>query len=268
MDQCAAAFERLPAGIRTTLSAVAVYLHELQQPCASVVLCLLHGTSLLLSLHDPRGCPTVRLTAFTRNQQLQQIGGGYGFPCHYPPRRWPGVMPPATHETPVDRCVYFAVPGMSILNRPLAAIFECPVCRQVICPEYYSCPQGHGICEQCRPHLSECPHRCPQTRARFTRNLTLEQAAGQYLRNACARRYREELAHCPFRLRNPSPDPVPVSPRNPSPDPADVDLRPPSVEIIQPVEISSKEVLSSGSELDFLPVARVVDGTPSRAFPA
>lgn len=43
------------------------------------------------------------------------------------------------------------------LTEELAALFECPVCFEIVLPPIMQCQVGHLVCANCRPKLSCCP---------------------------------------------------------------------------------------------------------------
>lgn len=43
------------------------------------------------------------------------------------------------------------------LTDELAALFECPVCFEIVLPPIMQCQVGHLVCASCRPKLSCCP---------------------------------------------------------------------------------------------------------------
>lgn len=43
------------------------------------------------------------------------------------------------------------------LTDELAALFECPVCFEIVLPPIMQCHVGHLVCSSCRPKLSCCP---------------------------------------------------------------------------------------------------------------
>jgi hypothetical protein len=64
----------------------------------------------------------------------------------------------------------------ALTPKMLLSILECPVCLEYsIGLKIFVCGNGHSVCENCQPDLSECP-TCQGPPAK-TRNLGLEQLA-------------------------------------------------------------------------------------------
>lgn len=49
------------------------------------------------------------------------------------------------------------LPTPGTLTDELAALFECPVCFEIVLPPIMQCQVGHLVCSSCRPKLSCCP---------------------------------------------------------------------------------------------------------------
>ncbi|CAH1103302.1 unnamed protein product [Psylliodes chrysocephalus] len=65
------------------------------------------------------------------------------------------------------------------LTDELAALFECPVCFEVVLPPIMQCQVGHLVCASCRPKLSCCP-TCRGTLGNI-RNLAMEKVANNLM---------------------------------------------------------------------------------------
>ncbi|CAH1153816.1 unnamed protein product [Phaedon cochleariae] len=61
----------------------------------------------------------------------------------------------------------------------IAALFECPVCFEVVLPPIMQCQVGHLVCASCRPKLSCCP-TCRGTLGNI-RNLAMEKVASNLM---------------------------------------------------------------------------------------
>ncbi|KDR14083.1 E3 ubiquitin-protein ligase sina-like isoform X2 [Zootermopsis nevadensis] len=64
------------------------------------------------------------------------------------------------------------------LGEELLSAMECPVCMEYMAPPIFLCENGHSICDQCRPQLSECP-TCRRPFLPNTRNVALESIASR-----------------------------------------------------------------------------------------
>ena len=61
--------------------------------------------------------------------------------------------------------------------REIERELECPVCMDIAKPPIYQCEEGHIICCQCKPLLTNCPHCSkkysePAIRCRFAEKLS------------------------------------------------------------------------------------------------
>lgn len=68
------------------------------------------------------------------------------------------------------------LPTPGTLTDELAALFECPVCFEIVLPPIMQCQVGHLVCSSCRPKLSCCP-TCRGTLGKsifFPQNLFLK----------------------------------------------------------------------------------------------
>lgn len=65
------------------------------------------------------------------------------------------------------------------LTDELAALFECPVCFEIVLPPIMQCQVGHLVCASCRPKLSCCP-TCRGTLGNI-RNLAMEKVANNLM---------------------------------------------------------------------------------------
>ncbi|KAK5639294.1 hypothetical protein RI129_011786 [Pyrocoelia pectoralis] len=65
------------------------------------------------------------------------------------------------------------------LTDELAALFECPVCFEIVLPPIMQCHVGHLVCSSCRPKLSCCP-TCRGTLGNI-RNLAMEKVANNLM---------------------------------------------------------------------------------------
>lgn len=67
--------------------------------------------------------------------------------------------------------------------REIERELECPVCMDIARPPIYQCEEGHIICANCKPLLTECPHNCgkkysePAIRCRFAEKLAEKYAS-------------------------------------------------------------------------------------------
>jgi len=72
---------------------------------------------------------------------------------------------------------------MSEELREIEQELECPVCMEISRPPIYQCEEGHIICSNCKPLLTDCPHNCgkkyaePAIRCRFAEKLSHKYAA-------------------------------------------------------------------------------------------
>lgn len=69
--------------------------------------------------------------------------------------------------------------GMSLEGLNIEKELECPICFELSRPPIYQCPEGHIICNDCRPKVSRCPvcrfvfQGTPDIRNRFIERLAV-----------------------------------------------------------------------------------------------
>lgn len=71
-----------------------------------------------------------------------------------------GISSGETSASSSSTCQLPALPGGTTpgtLTDELAALFECPVCFEIVLPPIMQCQVGHLVCASCRPKLSCCP---------------------------------------------------------------------------------------------------------------
>lgn len=66
-----------------------------------------------------------------------------------------GGEPSASTSSSTQLSAIGTAPGT--LTDELAALFECPVCFEIVLPPIMQCQVGHLVCASCRPKLSCCP---------------------------------------------------------------------------------------------------------------
>lgn len=88
-----------------------------------------------------------------------------------------GDQPPAAASSTNQLSALSVSPGT--LTDELAALFECPVCFEVVLPPIMQCQVGHLVCASCRPKLSCCP-TCRGTLGNI-RNLAMEKVANNLM---------------------------------------------------------------------------------------
>ncbi|XP_017778654.1 PREDICTED: E3 ubiquitin-protein ligase SIAH1-like [Nicrophorus vespilloides] len=71
------------------------------------------------------------------------------------------------------------LPNPGTLTDELAALFECPVCFEIVLPPIMQCQVGHLVCASCRPKLSCCP-TCRGNLGDI-RNLAMEKVANNLM---------------------------------------------------------------------------------------
>jgi hypothetical protein len=71
-----------------------------------------------------------------------------------------GISSGETSASSSSTCQLPTLPGGTTpgtLTDELAALFECPVCFEIVLPPIMQCQVGHLVCASCRPKLSCCP---------------------------------------------------------------------------------------------------------------